>query len=195
MWQEMKNNSRVKFAVGLALVVVVGAVLWNGSLRYDIDAVRGVAVDQVETADGNVKAVPVPAIDGVIGLLINLAVMVLVAIGGYAMTGLEWLAGKAKTVASEASEKLEPIRSSVEVTIERLIKELGDAVALDDSAKAASLQVQIRKPYAAQEIADSILADDFAAARAIIDKLEAMTTSGAAGTGPASKSKKGAANA
>ena len=157
MWEKIKANRAFRFVLGLALVVVGVHWLMTGDLLF---AVR----DTVAPSDGKTSA----GADAVLSVVVQSAISLLVAFGGYLIAASEFIFKSIKGAILPQSSTVTPSQpipaiSDLEAQAKELLIQLGDAILANDKAKETQLRWLIRMPKALSEAVDAYVVGDVAA--------------------------------
>ncbi len=166
---DWKNDRRVQFAIGLAIVFVGLRWLFTGNLFF-------AAVDMsAEPANGQTRAGV--TINAVLPVLIDVFVGSLIAVGAWMINLSELIVGKLKgSLSPPQAEPTAAVASmpSAEDRMRSLVIDLGRAAWENDLEKLEALRWQIRKPQAIAELSAAYDANDMetaASRKAELDKM------------------------
>lgn len=182
MWERLKTDRRIQFAVGLAVVLVLAKWLFTGSLFYAAVDVQRVPADGQTSAGVTVSAL--------LPLVVDLVVGVLVSIGLWIMNAGEWLFGRVRSDMQASAHPQSPLHAdtsqvassppvpSVLVGLQGLNQEivldLGRAALSNDQEKLELIRWQLRKPQAIKELAEAYDQGDADTVQARKAELDAM---------------------
>lgn len=189
---DWKNDRRVQFAVGLAIVLVAAKWLFTGSLMSDVEVMRGQVTEQVMDEDGALKSVPVPTSAGAISIAMDFLIGVLVTIGAWVLNLGGLIMGKltnSTTSPSLADESPPPV--SEDEKTRKLAIALAAAAQSNELDQLEALRIQLRLPMAMDELRDAYQAGDLTAAGTLNAELQTLIA-GPKPTTAASKRKAGA---
>lgn len=190
---DWKNDRRMQFAVGLAILVMGISWLFTGDLLYAINILRGDAVRERMDNEGNLSSVPVPTSVAVTSLVVNFAMGAVVAIGAWVLNlgGIVFgkLSSGSQAAASGVSATNLPASDSEDDRTRKLVVALATAAQANDREKMDSLRVELRLPKAMDELQDAYRAGDLELAASLNAELQDMIA------GPkATPKRKGSAN-
>ncbi len=187
------NDRRVKFAVGVATIVVVVYWLFTGSLLHSIEALRGSV--QVADSDGNTKAIPVdPVTQGVLPLVVDGFVWIAIFVGTRMILTGQWIFDRLKLgltsgTEPETQQDAQGVILAVPVdetsawppdldpaAVQRLVAEIGDAVAMNDEPTRIEKSKQLRLPFAIHAMNIASREGRFEDMRRFADEVESLAT-------------------
>ena len=174
-----KTDRRVHLAIGLAVVFVAAKWLFTGSLFY-------AAVDMTaKPAEGQTSAGL--TLSALLPIVFDLAVGVLIFVGGYAINLFDLLFGRVRQLVDPDTSQPQAVSGVAGVTasesavsldspnsMKRAVDALGDAAAMNDLDQMEKLRKQIRKPYALAALNEAYSKGDTEAAAALVDELNRM---------------------
>ncbi|MCC7334421.1 MAG: hypothetical protein IT422_04975 [Pirellulaceae bacterium] len=167
-----KNNKTLQFAVGVTLVVLLVRWLLTGDLLF---AARTAAEPPQE---GETKSV---AILSVLWPMFFEAMVILGASAiAWACKLWDWLYGlvnqsdSPQTDPTTSASTTTAIESQQPMSVDSLVQGLARAAATNDTATMAKLKVQIRKPYALDELAQAYNDGDAKRAEKLTTELNSM---------------------
>lgn len=168
---DWKNNKRIQIAVGLAVVVLAFRWLFSNTLSDAALAYSTPPLDEGQVGD------PATAL-AMIWPFVELAMVILGAIGLYVLNLGDWIWSQMKGVAdSEVSIKsIAPAteKTTTNVNPEVMQRNLARAVAMNDDAEIGRLRVLVRRPYALGELVDAVNENDFSKAETLFGELRGM---------------------
>ena len=168
-----KNNKTLQFAVGVTLVVLLVRWLITGDLLFAAKT----AAEQPQ--EGETKSV---ALLGVLWPMFFEAMVILGASAiAWACKLWDWLYGlvnqstspKPSDPATDAAGAA-AVESQQPMSVDSLVQGLARAAATNDTATMAKLKVQIRKPYALDELAQAYNDGDAKRAEKLTTELNSM---------------------
>ena len=163
---DWKNDRRVQFAVGLAIVLVAAKWLFTGTLLFAIADLQS-APEDGQTRTGLVTNALVPGfVDTVVGVII--------AIGAWILNLGGMLAGM---ISSNLRPAPAPAETSTVNDFDRRrneVIEFAQAAADNDKETLEALRVQIRKPQALAELNEAYTVGDTESASRLKAELDAM---------------------
>jgi multisubunit Na+/H+ antiporter MnhC subunit len=175
---DWKNDRRMQFAVGLALLVMGISWLFTGDLLYSINILRGEAVRERIDNDGNVSSVPVPTSVAVTSLVVDFAVGAIVAIGAWVLNlgGIVYskLAGSPSSQPVADKSTVMPVAESEDDRTRKLVVALATAAQANDREKMDALRIELRLPKAMDELQEAYRAGDLELAASLNAELQEM---------------------
>jgi hypothetical protein len=169
MWEKVKSDRRVQFAVGLAVVLVAAKWLFTGNLFY-------AAIDMTTApSEGQTKAGL--TLSAIMPIVVDVVVGVLVAIGTYVFNIGEYLFGRvqnARSPSPDTSHASESAPADSSTDMRAAVIALGDAAAMNDIESLERLRVRIRKPYALFELQQAYEKNDLDTVGELVVELNKM---------------------
>lgn len=179
------QDKRVLFAIGVAVSVATIALglkwMFTGSLFMAADT-----IDEGKT--GSVSTAIVP-------LLMDFIPWLMIAIGTYVVTFFRAAFGaiqKATQPDGSPADAPSPGRLMTDKqTLERLVLDLGNAVAINDLPLVAELQRQLRLPFALDELSEAYRSGDVALGKSLAAEVEKLIATANDGDVPATVAARG----
>ena len=171
---DWKNDRRVQFAVGLAIVLVAAKWLFTGSLMSDVEVMRGQVTEQVMDEDGSLKSVPVPTSAGVISIAMDFLIGALVTIGAWVLNLGGLLVGRLTNSTTSPSLADESPPVSEDEKTRKLAIALAAAAQSNELDQLEALRIQLRLPMAMDELRDAYQAGDLTAAGTLNAELQTL---------------------
>lgn len=171
---DWKNDRRVQFAIGLAIVLVAAKWLFTGSLMSDVEVMRGQVTEQVMDEDGALKSVPVPTSAGVISIAMDFLIGALVTIGAWVLNLGGLLVGRLTNSTTSPSLVDEPPPVSEDEKTRKLAIALAAAAQSNELDQLEALRIQLRLPMAMDELRDAYQAGDLTAAGTLNAELQTL---------------------
>lgn len=165
------KDRRVLAAIGFATVLVAIKWLFFGSLLSAADT-----IDSGKTGSTTTAALP---------FIFDAAVWILIAIGSRMVMFGQFVYGKL----TQQAPQLQPVTSSAasptqpdSKSLERLVIDLGDAVATNNVDRVVELQRQLRLPFALKEMQEAYTSGDVQAGKQFAAEVETLLASDEAST-------------
>jgi hypothetical protein len=170
---DWKNDRRIHFAVGLAVLVLACKWLITGSLLRSIEVLQGGVTTSVWDDMGNVKSVPVSTfMEGWLPLIFDFAVTLIVAIGAKIVAGsLTLFGGVRSTVSSPVVQANEAVPSDEKAQALAWAQQLAIAAGANDKAAGDELWAKLRDYQLRKEIAAAVASGDMVAADSLLAEL------------------------
>jgi hypothetical protein len=184
------NDKRVRFAIGVAVSVATIALglkwMFTGSLLSAADTIDEGKTGSVSTA--------------VIPLLMDFIPWLMIAIGTYVVTFFRAAFGAIQkatqpdgsTAAATATDGSTPGRLMTDKqALERLVLDLGNAVAINDLPLVAELQRQLRLTFALDELSEAYRSGDITLGKSLAAEVEQLIATANDGDVPATVAARG----
>lgn len=190
---DWKNDRRMQFAVGLA-ILAIGISWLSGNLFYAINILRGEAVREQIDNDGNVSSVLVPTSMAVTSLIVDFVIGAVIAVGAWGMNlgGIVYgrLSNNSSSQPVADKSTVMPLAESEDDRTRKLVVSLATAAQANDREKMDALRIELRLPKAMDELQEAYRAGDLELAASLNAELQEMIA------GPKTTPKrKGVANA
>lgn len=176
MWN-WKNDRRIQFAIGLAVVLVGVKWLFTGTPLFAIGDL------QAAPAEGQSKASATAT--ALLPVVVDLVVGVLVAVGAWVVN----LAGMIFSRVSGSEAPASSVEADSSSKARQTVLDFARAAARNDLVAMESLRVQLRRPEALAEYRDACEAGDVEAASRLNEELAKLI----GGSVPAVTKKRGSA--
>lgn len=183
------NDKRVRFAIGVAVSVATIALgikwMFTGSLLSAADTIDEGKTGSVSTA--------------VIPLLMDFIPWLMIAIGTYVVTFFRAAFGAIQkatqpdgSAAAPAADASTTGRLMTDAkALERLVLDLGNAVAINDLPLVAELQRQLRLPFALDELSEAYRSGNITLGKSLAAEVEQLIATASDGDVPATVAARG----